>query len=551
LVCISMGAQVNRLMSALAVMMLAVSAANAAEAEIDRLVRSICADAKTDAEAADKVLQAADQLTDDAGQQAQLRREAYELGMKGRGGYATAVRAAQALWKTDVANRAEWQEKVLVACRLDLKAASRQEKRAKGKSLLSRLVEFADRSATGGDWAEAERLYSEAARIVKYYSPSRQPEVSGKLGRARAKAAQFRQIDQLRKQLAKESSNLVVREKLIRLYIVELDDPAEARKLLNDEVSEELLTYVPMAAADPDKFQDGSSIELADWYRALGREAKAPDGKANVLARAKTYYEIFLSGHKTRDIRWVKANTSLAQVTKELRLLGRLPKEKPDLAKGCVLYLPFDRETFTTTAGKSIARDLSGKGGNGTVYGAKYTKGRVNGALGFDGVNDCVGLPPGLLGLKSPVTVCLWAYARRGVASPYAAVFSKEETGGYGISRNPAGRWYFTVYCGGRYQSAVDTAAAKADQWVHLVGTWDGQEVRLYVDGKLKSRIATSGSLKGTGVAAMIGANPGGTRRGFFKGMVDEVAVFDRVLSQDEIRALHELGEHGKPLIAR
>jgi len=55
--------------------------------------------------------------------------------------------------------------------------------------------------------------------------------------------------------------------------------------------------------------------------------------------------------------------------------------------RGCVLW--FD---FATLSG-GTAYDLSGQGNNGVIYGAKWERGHLTGALSFDGVDDYVEVP--------------------------------------------------------------------------------------------------------------------------------------------------------------
>jgi hypothetical protein len=70
--------------------------------------------------------------------------------------------------------------------------------------------------------------------------------------------------------------------------------------------------------------------------------------------------------------------------------------------------------------------------------------------------------------------------------------------------------------------------------WHHVAGTYDGATARLYYDGKLLGQVATKIDtvLAGT---YHLGANMDEGSRDFI-GMIDDVAVFDRVLSADEIR---------------
>ncbi|MCB9883478.1 MAG: VCBS repeat-containing protein [Planctomycetes bacterium] len=74
--------------------------------------------------------------------------------------------------------------------------------------------------------------------------------------------------------------------------------------------------------------------------------------------------------------------------------------------------------------------------------------------------------------------------------------------------------------------------------WVHVSAVYDGATMRLYVDGNLAGSMSRSGAitLLPNG-ATWIGDNPVSTARAF-DGVIDNVKIWDRALSEDELRAL-------------
>jgi hypothetical protein len=83
----------------------------------------------------------------------------------------------------------------------------------------------------------------------------------------------------------------------------------------------------------------------------------------------------------------------------------------------------------------------------------------------------------------------------------------KTESSEYGIFLNK-GMPEFSVYLDGRYVSAKTTRAwLKPKQWHHVAGVFDGQEVRVYVDGKLAAKASGSGKRKLNAFPLYIGAD--------------------------------------------
>ncbi len=81
----------------------------------------------------------------------------------------------------------------------------------------------------------------------------------------------------------------------------------------------------------------------------------------------------------------------------------------------------------------------------------------------------------------------------------------------------------------------VTTAAMQISQWHHVVGTYDGQVMRVYLDAVLVSERTQSGNLISTTEPLLIGRRALGDNR-FFRGFIDEVSVWDRALTQAEIQ---------------
>lgn len=110
----------------------------------------------------------------------------------------------------------------------------------------------------------------------------------------------------------------------------------------------------------------------------------------------------------------------------------------------------------------------------------------------------------------------------------------------------------FTLYgnCGFPYV-AVSTNELPLGQFSHVVGTWDGQLIRIYVDGILQGECLPDLILN-------FASDPfyyiGGRADFFprhFNGLIDEVGLYDRALSVGEVMALFGAGSSGKCFVPR
>lgn len=98
---------------------------------------------------------------------------------------------------------------------------------------------------------------------------------------------------------------------------------------------------------------------------------------------------------------------------------------------------------------------------------------------------------------------------------------------------------------GNRYRSGVDENATgpgiAPDAFAHLVVTYDGATIRLYVDGEKIAEKASTMALARVAKPLTLGASRGGVYC-FFRGALDEIAIYGKALAEDRIRAHHAVG---------
>lgn len=93
----------------------------------------------------------------------------------------------------------------------------------------------------------------------------------------------------------------------------------------------------------------------------------------------------------------------------------------------------------------------------------------------------------------------------------------------------------------GSYPSAVSPAGLAANTWHHVTGTYDGTTLRLYLNGVLVASQASSGSIgNATAPTFGIGTYDHGSYGSWYYGGLDEVAIWNRELTADEISSLYD-----------
>ena len=103
-----------------------------------------------------------------------------------------------------------------------------------------------------------------------------------------------------------------------------------------------------------------------------------------------------------------------------------------------------------------------------------------------------------------------------------------------GDSNNDA---VFEVYTTSLITTTRTTPSTSQNTWYHLVGTYDGTDAKLYINGEVKGTAIGSGNIRVSTTNVYIGQWGDGTAR--FNGLIDEVRIYNRALTAAEISDLY------------
>jgi hypothetical protein len=182
----------------------------------------------------------------------------------------------------------------------------------------------------------------------------------------------------------------------------------------------------------------------------------------------------------------------------------------------------------------NIAYDSFGNN-NGTIHGATRVKGMCGNALSFDGVDDYVEMQP--FGLSN-VSILVWIkIPNDGGQGP---IFWRQTN-----SNNPIyGMYYNGALTAVIRNGSIGDYWSQKDVWTHVAMTYDGNSVKIYKNGEFTK--------SGT-IIADINDNSGQTYIGrgyvyyywwyYWQGQIDEVAVYNKALTQQEIQSQIYRGE--------
>jgi len=190
---------------------------------------------------------------------------------------------------------------------------------------------------------------------------------------------------------------------------------------------------------------------------------------------------------------------------------------------GLVAFYTLDK---TDIDGVTV-KDVSGNGNDAKIIGKlKSVDGQLDECLEFDRGANYVEIPA--MGPWEQVSIDCWAYTVD-LAHDYQGIVSTFQWA--------AGKVHFK-FQGGQIQVHKNdgvkiTFNAEIDKWYHIIYTTDTkkQELKLYVDGELVAEGGAGGTPENMD-ERRIGSEHDGR---FLEGMIDDVRIYDRVLSEKEV----------------
>ena len=227
-----------------------------------------------------------------------------------------------------------------------------------------------------------------------------------------------------------------------------------------------------------------------------------------------------------------------------------LPALPDNLARNLMLYFNFGSQP----AAGSIS-DLSGHGNNGQAVNVQWVAdGHRGGCMQFGPTNSYIRVPDNDSLNPSNMTLAAWIQTsftdrnwRRIFDKAYGQEFDLTMGGDNAVGGPDDGKsWRGQVALEVAHQWAPSGVKVADGRWHQVVGTFDGSDLRIFVDGrqmghphraKGQPRHAaydlTIGANRSTGSPEEMGVS--------FNGSMDDVMMFNRALSPDDVTALYNL----------
>ena len=211
--------------------------------------------------------------------------------------------------------------------------------------------------------------------------------------------------------------------------------------------------------------------------------------------------------------------------------------------------------TFDETSGTTAA-DASGNGNDGTCQGdVSWVTGVMGNAWHGDGSGDYVQIPhTDSLNISDTVTVTVWVYQTREWNHQIISKAASDNGWGwnqsYGIqlahaneaNNNNVPAPYCVQFSGNpaKGNGVAGSTTVPLSEWVHIAATFDvdaaGNNAKVYFNGVLNGEGRIEEPLETNTADVLIGADSYGATRNHWQGMLDDVRIYSRALTEVEVQ---------------
>jgi len=210
------------------------------------------------------------------------------------------------------------------------------------------------------------------------------------------------------------------------------------------------------------------------------------------------------------------------------------------------------------------ATDVSGYGNDGDLVNSpvyhcastdsEYTPSGKGCSLYFDGSNDYVIVNNNFLVSPTSLTISAW-FKKIGPGANYECVLHKSSNSSIGSSEYWLGvdlDDYLTATIGARtgvgWAAGRTSIKAALGAWYHLLATWNGSIVKVYINGEYIKEYSLS-SYSSLTTPTRFGASANGSGY-LFNGNIDDIYIYEQTLSSTQIRKLYVEGAKRLGLLA-
>jgi len=420
--------------------------------------------------------------------------------------------------------------------------AGEKQKQIAGQ-LVDGLLAVADNHGKQKRWNEAIRVYRRATTLAGKVSATQAEAIKTRIESAQAALALAERMARLLATYKADPNNKQVAGELAMTYLVVFDDHAEAEKYSLSAGDDELSSLIDLSGQDIRTLSDQAINRLAQWYQQLAKDQPV-ETQIVLLSRSLNYLQFRVDKLAADEEFDDELNEQVAALTIDIKeLLQKTNGAWPDVVQKTALktHLLFDQ---ATDDGQSVT-DQSPDGSAGMMDSVAFSPWRGGEAANFSAESSITMQEPLEIKRGKGLTVSMWVRPQRDAGTLIQCMTDGDSPQGFSFST-------YSEDLRGTLRSGVTSRltfsarnAMEPGSWRHVAITYDGgtreEGFVVYVNGQqVDANVDADRFTVSMSVEAPVTLGARGESKSFV-GYIDDVRIYERQLTANEIASLHRL----------
>lgn len=248
--------------------------------------------------------------------------KAYDLTMRHPTGYSTAIDAMTVLATHSDQHAADAEKKMVDTLAQMYRASRGDEKTETGHRLVDIHMSAADAAMEAHKFDDAADQCRSALAIASRIKSEHLDRIRQQFEAASHQKKMRAQIDRFEEMLLKDASDSAAAEKLVKLYLLEMNDIENASRHVRLIKDEQLKKLIETSRSSPEGIAPSEGMWAGDVYQQLAREAQGVS-RIRALEEAAFHFNRFINAREATSLDQTKAKLKVKSISDEVALLRK------------------------------------------------------------------------------------------------------------------------------------------------------------------------------------------------------------------------------------
>ena len=259
----------------------------------------------------------------------------------------------------------ETNRRIVAVHHLRYSRTARTQRAEPGQAYIDALRAHAEAYEKAADYLGAMTAIQRATPIANDIRWDGRDQLKTELDRLAAAQKSNKKLNDLKARIKANPDDSAAAHELVTIYLVDLDQPAEAAKFALQLSDDDLKQNILLAVTPLEELTESQAMHLGEWYKSLGTTAKTKAARLRMFELSKACFEHYLDVHTAQDLKRTKAKLLVLRLGPQIEALQRSvgaskagSPGRSRFSSGVIRFVGKPIELEAERAGKIVGDDM-------------------------------------------------------------------------------------------------------------------------------------------------------------------------------------------------